>query len=480
MEKLSLVFKNLQLWLVLILLAFIPLYPKLPILNVAGTFVAVRLEDFLIALTFIVWGFSILLGGRLKKLLNDKLIQTLLIFFFIGLVSLFSAIFITQTVKLNLGGLHFLRRLELMLLLPLIIDTIHTKKQFKIAAGILIAVLVVVNLYALGQQYLGFKVISTTNSEFSKGQILTLSPNGRVNSTFAGHYDLAVFMMMCLAILTPFLFLVKNRSKLTSIQLITKLSLLVLLGVSFFVLVLTAARLSFAAAGVGIAMALWLSGKRILILALIVLAAAALIYPSQLRDRFVSTVVVNLGGGGQRYEATDSELRRNVLNLPTIDQRVSTSSTQEATSTVKKVTFDIAPGEPVDSTQLGVYRSIQIRLNVEWPKAINAFLKNPLLGTGYSSLGVASDNDYLRSLGEIGLLGTIAFMLIMIVIIKDIRSIFRSQNRFLKMLGAGMLSMIAAFLINALVIDVFEASKVASMFWILIGITIAARKVYQP
>ena len=35
---------------VLFLLAFIPLYPKLPLINVIRTFVYIRLEDFIVAL----------------------------------------------------------------------------------------------------------------------------------------------------------------------------------------------------------------------------------------------------------------------------------------------------------------------------------------------------------------------------------------------------------------------------------------------
>ena len=42
-------------FLVLFLFAFIPLYPKIPLLNIQGTFVAIRLEDLLISLTITIW-----------------------------------------------------------------------------------------------------------------------------------------------------------------------------------------------------------------------------------------------------------------------------------------------------------------------------------------------------------------------------------------------------------------------------------------
>src|SRR5207244_150332 len=63
--------------------------------------------------------------------------------------------------------------------------------------------------------------------------------------------------------------------------------------------------------------------------------------------------------------------------------------------------------------------STGIRLDYTWPQAIKGFLKNPLLGSGYSTLtkkniedfteAESTDNDFLRALGETGLLGFLSF-----------------------------------------------------------------------
>ena len=68
-------------------------------------------------------------------------------------------------------------------------------------------------------------------------------------------------------------------------------------------------------------------------------------------------------------------------------------------------------------------RSTSIRLAVEWPRAMRAFYKSPFLGTGYSSITLATDNDYLRALGETGILGLTSFVLIfinMFIVFKNI------------------------------------------------------------
>jgi len=123
-----------------------------------------------------------------------------------------------------------------------------------------------------------------------------------------------------------------------------------------------------------------------------------------------------------------------------------------------------------------------IRLNVEWPRALRAFAKNPLLGTGFSSITLATDNDYLRLLGEVGLLGFVTFVMILLLILKEaIKIIFAKEKDFSWFLGVGITCGILGFFTNALFIDVFEASKVAITFWLLSGLLVGiARLKFLP
>lgn len=467
MKNLTSNLEKILFWAVLFLFAFIPLYPKFPLLNVAGTFVAIRLEDLFIGVTVVIWIVYLFSSNKFDGFIKTRLTQALLLFFFVGFVSTFSAIFLTHSVSAQISFLHFLRRIEFMLLLPVVATVIQSKKQLIITLAFLSFVVLVVNIYALGQQYLDWPVISTTNSEFSKGLILRLTPEARVNSTFAGHYDLAVFLAMTITILTALFFSVRKTLK----PWIFSLGIL-----SLLVLIMTAARLSFAAVFVGVIASLCLAKKKKYILLIVIAVVAILIYPSQLRDRFVSTVTVNIFGQGQRYEGkTEDQQKRAKLNIPTLAIQTSSdsASTSSFASPSGETATDITPGEPIDTTQLGVYRSFSIRLNLEWPRAKLAFEKNPLLGTGYSSQGLATDNDFLRSLAEVGLLGTIAFILVLVEVSKRIFLSLKKGDKFTRYLSAGVLSMVIAFLVNGLFIDVFEASKVASLFWMVLGLNLA-------
>ncbi len=467
MQKFLILFNNLLFLLVLFLFIFIPLYPKFPLINIAGTFVAIRLEDLVIGLTVSLWGIYLVLSDNLRSYLRDKLNLAILLFFFIGFVSTFSAVFLTHTVVAHLSILHFLRRVEFMILLPVVASVVRSKGRLIWVLIFLALTVLSVNLYALGQQYLDWPVISTTNSEFAKGLILRLTPGARVNSTFAGHYDLAVFLAMTISILTALFFAVKKRIKI----------LIFFLGsFSLTVLIMTAARLSFVAAFVGMISALLFAKKKKYILFILIAVILILIYPSQLRDRLISTVTVNLLSMGQRYAGkTQDQQIRSKLNIPTL--AVKTSSASATTSTFAspsgQLATDIAPGEPIDTTQLGVYRSFEIRYKIEWPRAITALIKNPFLGTGYSSIDIATDNDFLRSLGEIGILGTVAMILVLIETIKRILSCATYESKLIRYFSAGVLAMLVAFIVNGVFIDVFEASKVASLFWMMLGLNLA-------
>jgi hypothetical protein len=468
MSKLSAIFEKVLYWAVLTLILFIPLFMKFPLFGVSGTFVSIRSEDILIALVYVIWAIYLIVSGKIKTFFKDKLNLAFVVFFAVGLVSLFSAAYVTYTVGLKLGLFHLLRRVELLMLLPMVASIIKSKRQAYFYLFALSLVVFIANFYAIGQRYLSFPAVSTTTSELSKGVVYYIQPYDRIISTFGGHYDLAVFLVMFLSIASATVIYTLKK------KLVLGIWLSVLAAVSAVILVMTAARLSFFAAIFGIIAGLILSGNKKFILAILILAGIGMAFPSQLRDRLMSTFTVNIQKSWSGYfsnkDAASGRSKLNIPTLPTTWTQIGREDASKSGEVEVGVSADIVPGEPVDATDLGVYRSFDIRVRVEWPRAIRSFVKNPLLGTGYSSLGLATDNDFLRSLGEVGLLGTIAFIFVLYEAIRRIVKIFKETTGFAKYLAAGVLAMIIAFVINALFIDVFEASKTASLFWIILGI----------
>ena len=118
--------------------------------------------------------------------------------------------------------------------------------------------------------------------------------------------------------------------------------------------------------------------------------------------------------------------------------------------------------------------SMTTRFQVEWPRAFNAFLKNPILGTGPISITESTDNDYLRWLGETGALGFLLLLSIVLALncqfFLKFKSASAKEDRYLYL---GVIIGSWGLLVNALYIDVFEASKVAYTFWFTMGIFFA-------
>lgn len=476
MQKFLQNFENIFFWIFLGLLIFIPLYPKFPLVSIPLTYVAIRLEDVFIAIGFAL---AILIQlPRIRRLFKMAIVQSYALYWFIGLISVISAIFATNTILPHLGFLHWLRRIEYMSLFFMAITAIKSLKQVKIVLIAFLAVTIIVCLYGFGQQWLGFPVISTTNREFSKGLILTLTPEARVNSTFAGHYDLAVYLAMVLSVLSSmfFYYKIKDGKNGWEIKNILTQGGLVLTGLlSFALLGLTAARVSFVATIISIIASFALNKKWFLIIMFIFLSVATVAAIPELRHRLVATLTVNLlGGGGAKYTPeTDGEM--DPAKRLTIEERnkiydQATMSGAIDPDKVATIASDLAPGEPINTTELGVYRSFKIRQDVEWPRAYRGFMRNPLLGTGYSSLGIATDNDVLRLLGEVGLLGAVSFVLIFVIVFKKLFRQIKSPNALSRYFGVGTIALVLTFLINGLFIDVFEASKIATLFWAVLGI----------
>lgn len=458
--------ERLVFWLLVSLVVFIPVYPKFPLVNVPGTYVAVRLEDVFFLLVSGVWFIKNL--PKIRQILSEPIYQLFILFWLIGGLSLLSGIFITHSVTPHLGFLHWFRRMEYMMFFVMAATTFKSFEDVKILLKIFIPVTVLIVLYGFGQELFKFPVISTTNREFSKGLILFLSPEARVNSTFAGHYDLAFFLTLVLIMLGSLFFVYKKLSSKV---------LIVLTGIGSFVLLgMTAARVSFIATLAALSLSFWLNNKKILVVLLFIAAVGIVGLVPDLRHRLVATVTVNLlGGGGPKYNLPEGVAPPNLNKLSEASKEalftVDVVEVGSDGAQITKVPSDVAPGEPLNTTELGVYRSFNIRFDVEWPRAVSAFYKNPILGTGYSSLTIATDNDFLRSLGEVGLLGTLSLGIILILIIKSELSFIFNSVGFEKSFMIGVFCTLLALLGTSIFFDVLEASKIATLLWFLLGVS---------
>jgi len=445
------------------LLLFIPIYPKFPFFNVPGTYVAIRIEDFVIAFVLLLWFIHQLRLGFPS--LKDRVGKFIMLYWLVGGLSLLSAVLITKNVSPSIALFHFLRRIEYMSLFFVALASIRSVKNLRTYGGVLFLATIGVIVYGLGQKFASWPVISTMNAEFSKGMLLTLSEWARINSTFAGHYDLAAFMVLVLALVVGFFFGLKNK--------ISKVSLFLIGFFALYILILTASRVSFIAYLLAIAFVMLSLRKYWWLGPVLALSLGMMLLSDEITQRYALTFNIDLS-------ALSSKLARKPTTGPTLTPTPEKEPEKIKEGPVKvKPTLAPTPAhktsrvveeEWVPTTELAVQYSSGIRFDVEWPRSVRAFSKNPFLGTGYSSVTLATDNDYLRLLAETGVMGFATFFLIFLEIGRRVLVFLKKAKAGMeRSLVAGLAGAALGLLANAVFIDVFESSKIAFIFWILMG-----------
>lgn len=450
MQKLLLKLKSLNKYIVASLLLIIPLYQKFPFISVPGTFVSIRMEDFIVLLA--VLAFLFINYKKIKEIKSNPVFMAVFTFLLITLFSVLSAIFVTKTVSPLLSFVHYFRRIEYLSMLFVGFYAIsEDRKRLPYYISLLLIVIFLAFFYGLGQKYFSWPIIITQNEEYSKGVALRYVQGSHINSTFAGHYDLASYLILLLPLMLSLFYFYKDGIK----------RYIYLLGYfcGLWLLVNTASRISLVSLLFSACLVLWMLKSLKKAIPILIISVLFIGFSSNLIARYE-----------RLFKIVDDKIK-NIQSYQIIDPVYA----QNDTAIERRVNPEPTP------TPVPVFedRSTSIRLNVEWPRALRALTKNPLFGTGYSSITLASDNDYLRSLGETGILGFFSFALIFAWLFLYFKKGYRKIDGLEKVFTYSLFASLVGILINAVFIDIFEASKLALSFWLLMGMSLYFIKNYE-
>lgn len=543
---------NLLFLCTILLLVVIPLYPKLPLLDIKNTWVYVRVEDFLVLAVTCIW---LVYFIRKKITLHTPLTIPIFAFWIIGALATIHGIILifptTANIFPNVALLAYLRHIEYMSLFFISYAGMREKRFLPVVIATIAATLLGVILYGFGQKYLSFPAYLTMNEEFAKGIPIQLSSLSRVPSTFAGHYDLAAYLALMVPIMASLFFGFKN--------LLLKAFMVILVILGFILMFMTVSRISFMVLLVGIFIVLLFQKKKAVLVLLPVIAILGILllgFKSSLLQRFGNTVkevdvmvdgktgtaIGNVSYVPAKYFFDKNVKIQRVEDTEALDRAIGgTLDAEGEVTTTGKVPFyllldpetqvplvtasNVSTGEslpqgtgyinlslsPVSkrvgnffyglspdvtstvSAQIVNFHgdfiikkaaaydlSFTTRFQGEWPHAIDAFERNIAIGSGYGSVSLAVDNNYLRMLGEIGLLGISAFLAIFLIVGMYIKKVLQSvESALARSFIVGYVAGVVALMLNAILIDVFEASKIAFLLWMLTGILLGTLHVYS-
>lgn len=544
---LSKIWNNILFFETLFLIVFIPLYPKLPLLDVKNTWVYIRVEDFLVFIVLISW---IVLLFQKKVTLKTPLTIPIILFWLIGAIATIHGILlIFPTINnafSNVAFFSLVRNIEYLSLFFIAYFGIKEKKQLNYVIAAIIFTLSGVIFYGFGQKFMGFPAFLTMNEEFAKGIPIQLSQLSRIPSTFAGHYDLAAYLVLMVPIVFSLIFGIKN--------IFIKIGLSILSVLSIVIMFMTVSRVSFFVLFITFFIVVFYQKRKLILFSLpllIILGVLFLTSNSSILDRFNRTV-------SEAQVLVDSKTGESLGHIEYVDGDYFSGKTvimkplTEDDALFKEVSvedqktdnsFVILPNEFIPN-KVALVRSVNVsngevlpqgtgyinlylspvedrltkfyyelppnfvsspaanvmvlngdflvkkasaydlsfttRFQGGWPNAIEAFKKNILVGSGYGSVSLAVDNNYLRILGEVGLLGFASFFLLFLTLAIYIRKIYPDiDSKIAKSFVLGFGAGVVGLLLNAVLIDVFAASKIAFSLWLMFGVVIGLLGLYQ-
>jgi O-antigen ligase len=222
-----------------------------------------------------------------------------------------------------------------------------------------------------------------------------------------------------------------------------KIIWLVIAGLQIFILFLSITRLELLSIPFGLAVMAIMKGKIKQTFALIIILAVlgGVMMPSSLKDKF-----------------------------SIIFKRETIEAITDAATGIKRVdiyrTLEMQQLIPSD------YDLSALTRLYFWINAFDTFKTYPVFGAGQSALGDVVDNNYLRVLGENGLVGFAVFIMLIYYIWKSCVKVYNNEamSKEFRDYALFVLVMLANMLIMALMSDVFEMSKIAYLFWLLVGV----------
>lgn len=459
-------------WQALLFIVAIVLVPKFPLLSTDSP-VPIRYDDLFIIPPLLTTLFIIYKNKSWRGFLSAHLTKVIFLWLVVMLLATVLGILRGTLESPVVSFLFWLRYIQYFSIFFVGIAVLRSSQDLPKFFLTLVGLIIPIGIYAIGQR-LG--IWGGYGGAFYNYQFL--AGVDRAFATFAGPYELAAYLVLTIPIVVAISFGLKNiwqKFVWASIFIISTLAL------SY-----TAARTPLASVFVGVSfLTIFITGWKRRVWA-IFLAVFLVVVPFFLSDTLASRageLMATLQSFGRSIVYNTSQPSNGPFVSTTSSQPNSMGQTPTKTQPEDGI-FNFIQGLvgeedgsilgdlPQNSPQVAVEPSLKWRVDNLWPQAIDQFRHNIFMGGGLYSSGISVDSTYLTLLGETGLIGIVFFFWVIWEIFRLLFSNIRKADGLNKLLLIGFLGGIVALLVNALFIDVFRASKIAYIFWFLIGISV--------
>jgi hypothetical protein len=397
----------------------LPLYPKIGLVSVSGTYIPVRFDDLIIALAAVVWIAALMAARRLPRA-PRRLTTVATIWLGVTFISFIVGAFVLQSIGVLIGLAYWAKPVEYLLLGLIAYDLV--RNEWLPIRSLLITVLAsatIVIVYGIGEHFGWLPHLPGLNP-----------PPGGVISTMGDYHELASYLGLIILLLVVLFQHAATR-------VLRSAAVLLAFG-AILVLFWTGNRSEYIALFVVLfGLVLWRPTRRPAAVALLTMVLV-----------FVSPLVLFVAA---------------YLNAPP-GQASNPAAYPEGPWYSVTVRFAGAP----------LAYSLGERFLLKWPRFIESAMHSPIIGLGPSSAGEAVDGYYLRSFVESGILGLLAFIALLVATFISAWRGARQSIGVAKSLAVVAVSATAFVGLVGVLIDSWVASRVMDLYWPLIGIALAA------
>jgi putative inorganic carbon (hco3(-)) transporter len=116
-----------------------------------------------------------------------------------------------------------------------------------------------------------------------------------------------------------------------------------------------------------------------------------------------------------------------------------------------------------------------------WADAVSIIEKYPVFGSGLNTYSLVAKrgyphNSFLQIAAEIGIVGILAFMFMMVVLfIQSCKACFRMNDPYIRVLLAGVLAGWTGFLVQSFFDTTLFSVQLSNLMWIFIGLIVAVQ-----